>query len=303
MQKSAPDGSKIGTLPPADAVDTYPLWPAGHVPGAVDTGFDDTPKLWAYPAPGQGLHPAIIVLPGGGYTHLVTSAEGALEAHWLNQHGISAFVLQYRIRPAYLYPWPQIDGQRAIRFVRSHAAEWNLRPDAIGIWGFSAGGHMAGFLATASPTGDPNLTVAPTQIPPWPHDSIDQLSARPDFAIISYGRLIADHPVPGSWSLENLTGPHPQPALNQAISPILHVSKDTPPTFLYANEFDKVVDAVNSIEFYEALQKAHVPAELHVFETGPHGTHMGTDHPDKLPELAVFPDLLLHWLQLHHLAE
>jgi acetyl esterase/lipase len=142
--------SAVGTAIPSDAKETVLLWPNG-APGAVGDTFDDQPKLWCYPASGPGPHTAVILLPGGGYNHLVTEQEGAWEARWLNKLGISAYVLQYRLGPRYLYPIPQMDGQRAVRYVRAHASEWNLKPDSIGVWGFSAGGHLAGFLATANP--------------------------------------------------------------------------------------------------------------------------------------------------------
>lgn len=300
--------SAAGTVAPKDAAATYDLWPSGQVPGARGTAFDDTPKLWSFPANGPGPHTAVIVLPGGGYNHLVVQQEGVLEAHWLNQHGISAFVLQYRLAPRYLYPWAMVDGARAIRFVRAHAKEWNLKPDAIGVWGFSAGGHLAGYLATAAPHDDARLHRHPEDTremaihredAPLGLDSgIDQLSAHPDFAIINYGRLSLDPSIPGTFGMEALTGKNAPQALVDALSPILHVSKDTSPCFLYATEFDEKVSSLNASRFFEALQRAHVPAELHIFEAGPHGTHMGTDKP-QFPELAVYPELLEHWLQLH----
>ena len=92
---------------------------------------------------GAGPHAAVVVMPGGGYTHEVMPQEGALEARWLAAHGVSAFVLEYRLSPAYMYPAQMLDASRAIRYVRAHAADLGVKPDAIGVWGFSAGGHLS----------------------------------------------------------------------------------------------------------------------------------------------------------------
>lgn len=295
----------VHTPPPAGFTSIEPLWPAGSVPGAKGAEDDDTPRLYGYPAAGPGPHTAVIVIPGGGYTKLVSDAEGGREARWLQAHNISAYVLIYRLGPRYPYPWPQVDGARAVRFVRSHAAAWSLREDAIGIWGFSAGGHMAGYLATAGPHSFPaaaqpgfdSTTAKP--LPGYtPMDAVDQLSAHPDFAIINYGRLDLNPAIPGNWHMPALVGDHPSPALMDAINPVLHVTASTSPTFLYANENDATVDSENATSFFIALKKAHVPAELHIFERGPHGTHMGDDQP-RYPELAIYPTLLANWLTAH----
>jgi acetyl esterase/lipase len=280
-------GSLVGTVPPSGYASVETLWPGG-APGALGTTFDDVPKLYCYPASGDGPHSAVIVLPGGGYTHEVMDKEGGAEARWLAAHGVSAYVLQYRLSPRYMYPSELEDGQRAVRFVRAHATEWHLRPDAIGVWGFSAGGHMAGFLITANAS----------TLPPTNPDATDKLSAHPDFAIISYGRVDLDPAIPGTFGMKAITGPDAPQSLIDAVNPILHVTAQTSPTFLYSTENDQTVNSMNATHFFDALKKAGVSAELHVFEQGPHGTHMGDDQP-KYPELAVTPMLIQHWLQLH----
>jgi acetyl esterase/lipase len=267
--------SSVGTIAPKDAASVEILWPNG-APGAVGKDFDDVPKLYCYPATGDGPHAAVVVLPGGGYNHLVMEKEGAVEARWLNAHGVSAYVLQYRLSPRYLYPAAMLDGAEAMRFVRAHAVAWKIRPDAVGVWGFSAGGHLAGYLATLS--GD--------------------ASAHPDFAVISYGRLDLDSSIPGTFGMETLTGKDAPQALVDTLSPVLHVTKATSPSFIYATEFDEKVDSRNATAFYDALHRAGVPAELHVFEQGPHGTGMGQKLA-KAPELAIWPVLLEHWMQVH----
>lgn len=272
--------------PPKGFKSVEVLWPDG-APGAHGNAVGDVPKLYCYPAPGPGPHTAVVILPGGGYLHVVMEKEGGVEARWLNARGVSAYVLQYRLSPAYHYPSPMLDGARAIRFVRSHAREWDLRPDAIGVWGFSAGGHLAGFLATADASGKPQTV-----------DPIDRESARPDFAILSYARLNLSPEVPGTFGMQTLVGKDASELVMNEISPIKHVSRNTPPVFLYANERDEKVSAINATSFYEALLRADVDAELHIFETGPHGTGMAQNLPN-LPELTIWPTLLQQWMHVH----
>src|ERR1700678_99652 len=143
------------TNPPAGYTKRIMLWPNG-APGAVGRDDADMPKMFAYPAAGAGVHTAVIVLPGGGYTHLAIEKEGGAEARWLNEHGVTAFVLVYRLGPRYHFPSPMLDGARAVRYVRSHAADLGVARDRIGLWGFSAGGHLAGYLAAVHDAGEEN---------------------------------------------------------------------------------------------------------------------------------------------------
>jgi len=297
------EASVTKTVPPTGFASIEVLW-QGEAPGAVGKNPDDVPKLYCYPAAGDGQHSAVIVLPGGGYNHLVMGKEGDVEALWLNAHGVSAYVLQYRLSPRYVYPWAMVDGERAVRLVRNRAAGWHVRPDAIGVWGFSAGGHLAGYLATADPHADarlhPERTMdeAVVQSQTYALDDVDQLSARPDFAILSYARLSLDAQIPGTFGMKSLTGDDAPQSLVDAISPVLHVTAKTSPSFIYSTEGDATVSSFNATRFYEALSRAGVPAELHVFELGPHGTGMGQNLP-KQPELAIWPTLLAHWMQAH----
>lgn len=290
--QSSPAGPK-GDPPPvgfAEAINLYP----GAAPGAVGDGPVDVPKMYTYPAPGPGPHPAVVVLPGGGYVHVVTEKEGGAAARWLQSHGVSAYVVVYRCAPRYTYPVPLNDGLRAMRYVRAHASEWGLRPDAVGAWGFSAGGHMAGWLSTRDLPGDPTAK-----------DPVERASGHPDFAILSYGRVDLDAKIPGTFTMQALTGGmkalaglDTSQALIDAIDPILHVTAATSPTFLYSTEGDQTVNSQNASHYFEALHAAGVPAELHIFEQGPHGTGMGQGLP-KQPELAIWPTLLQHWMQIH----
>ncbi len=307
--QSSPAGPKGDPAPVgfAEAINLYP----GAAPGAGGKEPVDVPKMYSYPAPGPGPHPAVVVLPGGGYLHVVTEKEGGAPARWLQAHGVSAYVVVYRCAPRYTYPWPLADGERAVRLVRAHAKDWGLRTDAIGVWGFSAGGHMAGFLSTADPHVDvrfhPEWTMdqAVQSSQTYLEDQVDKESSRPDFAILSYGRVDLDAKVPGTFTMQALTGgmkalagDHASQALIDAINPILHVTAATSPTFLYSTEGDQTVNSQNASHYFEALHAAGVPAELHIFEQGPHGTGMGQGLP-KQPELAIWPTLLQHWLQIH----
>jgi acetyl esterase/lipase len=170
---------------PADEVphgQIIPLW-NGQAPGAVGNTEEDKPHLEFFGASPDaklkdGLRTAVIVCPGGGYTHLAYDKEGTRIAEWLNVHGVSAFVLTYRLGPRYLYPAPVLDGERAVRWVRAHAQEYGVSPERIGVWGFSAGGHLVGVLGTRFDSG--KLAAS---------DPVDRISDRPDFAISSYGGL------------------------------------------------------------------------------------------------------------------
>jgi acetyl esterase/lipase len=262
------------------------LWPKG-APGALGAGDGDVPKLYVYPAAGEGVHPAVIVLPGGGYMHLVMEKEGAVEARWLNAHGVTAFVLEYRLGPRYHFPAPMLDGARAVRYVRSHAGELDVAADKIGLWGFSAGGHLAGYLAT---TNDAGKAAAA--------DPIERVSDRPDFAILSYGRFTLDPAIPRKTNLEGLIGRHPTAATVDAVSVDRHVTRNTAPCFIYSTTGDQTVNSLNATAFYDALKRAGVPVELHIFERGPHGTGMAQGLKG-LPELAIYPTLLANWMQIH----
>ena len=262
------------------------LWPNG-APGALGSEDADAPRLFVYPATTAGVHSAVIVMPGGGYTHLAIEKEGGEEARWLNAHGVTAFVLVYRLGPRYHFPSPMLDGARAVRYVRSHAAEFDVAKDKIGLWGFSAGGHLASYLATVHDNGAAGAL-----------DPIERVSDRPDFAILSYGRFSMDDTIPRKTNMEGLLGDHPTQAMMDAVSVVKLVTKNTPPCFIFSTTGDQTVNSMNATAFYDALKREGVPVELHIFEHGGHGVGMAQKLKD-LPELAIYPTLLASWMEMH----
>lgn len=258
------------------------LWPNG-APGAVGAEERDKPSLTIYLPPSDKANgTAVVVCPGGGYGGLATGHEGKDPADWLNRHGIAAFVLRYRLGPRYHHPAPMQDAQRALRIVRSRAKEWNLDPKRIGIWGFSAGGHLASTLATHFDDGKPDAD-----------DPIDRVSCRPDFAILSYPVISMRPPVTHGGSRRNLLGDKPDEALVTSLCNDEQVTEKTPPTFLFHTDEDKAVLPENSILFYQALRKKKVPVELHIYEKGVHGVGLGTGRG----AVSAWPDQLAAWLK------
>ncbi|HWQ54885.1 MAG TPA: alpha/beta hydrolase [Bryobacteraceae bacterium] len=246
--------------PPAQKLPLELLWPGG-APGAVGTEEADKPSLTIYlPPEGRAIGAGVVVCPGGGYAHLAVDHEGDQIARWLNSFGVAAFVLRYRIAPRYHHPAPIQDAQRAIRTVRARAREWQVMPDRIGIWGFSAGGHLASTAGTHFDGG--NAVDA---------DTIERQSSRPDFMILSYPVIVFGSEYTHRGSMRNLLGDNPDPKLVESYSNDKQVTPRTPPTFLFHTNEDKGVPAENSVLFYLALRKAGVPAEMHIFERGPHG--------------------------------
>jgi acetyl esterase/lipase len=261
---------------------TILLWQNG-APGALGQGEDDQPTITVYRPWGHNLSgTAVIVAPGGSYRFLASNHEGRQVANWFNAMGVTAFVLEYRVGPRYHHPIELRDAQRAIRLVRSRAGEFEISPDRIGMMGFSAGGHLASTAATHFDSGNPAAA-----------DPIDRAGSRPDFAILGYPVITLKAPYAHQGSVKNLLGDHPDPKLVEELSNELHVTRQTPPTFLFATSDDDVVPVENSVSFYLALHKAGVPAELHVFEKGPHGVGLALGDP----ALGEWPALLANWLR------
>ncbi len=267
----------------AQAQDPFPLWPDG-APGALGTSTNDIPTLTPFlPAPDKASGAAIVVCPGGGYGGLAAH-EGKDYALYLNEHGVTAFVLKYRLGShGYRHPRMLEDAQRAIRLVRARAAEWKLDPKRVGIIGSSAGGHLASTAVTHFDAGKPDAA-----------DPVEHQSSRPDLGILCYA-VISMGPNTHQGSKINLLGKEPSAELVELLSNEKQVTRDTPPCFLWHTAEDKAVKVENSLDFAAALQKNGVPFDLHIYQKGRHGLGLN----DKPPFSNVHPWAkdLVFWLK------
>ena len=264
-----------------------PLWPQG-APDAKGTGAEDTPTLTVFlPSVPNVTKTGVVVAPGGGYQHLSMDKEGYAVARWLNERGVAAFVLKYRLGPKYHHPVEIGDAQRAVRMVRSRAAEYGIATDHIGMWGFSAGGHLTATAGTRFDAGQPGSA-----------DVVERQGSRPDFLVLAYPVITLEQPYAHGGSRKYLLGDDPDPALVQELSAETKVTKQTPPTFLFATTDDGTVPVINSVFFYEALVKAGVPVEMHLFEHGSHGVGLAAT----MPALRGWPELLIAWMRQHGYA-
>jgi acetyl esterase/lipase len=276
---------------PAPGHLTLPVWPHG-APGSQtnpeperDTttakdqmvagtsvfrlGNVSEPTLTLYTPTGNSTGAAVVVFPGGGYRILAIDLEGTEVCVWLNSAGITCVLLKYRVPDSGPYPKSAAalqDAQRALGIVRSHAADWHIDPKRIGVLGFSAGGHLAAALSTHF---DRRLYE--------PVDAFDQLSCRPDFAVLVY---------PGYLALAEQ---------NFAANPDIQITATTPPSFIVQAE-DDPVHVENATVYFLALKKANVPAELHIYAQGGHGYGL---RRTALP-VTAWPQSVAAWLQTIH---
>ncbi len=224
----------------------------------------------------------MIIFPGGAYTHLAGDLEGREVADWFTARGFRAFILSYRLTShGYVLPVPLLDARRAIQTVRARAADYHIDPNRIVVIGFSAGGHLAALAGTQFVPGDPNAD-----------DPIDRVSSRPDFLVLGYpwlGAISSDTSHLSYCKIFNLMDQCE--ALRAAYSPDLFVTKDTPPTFIYHTFNDQTVPVEQSLRFYEALVKAGVPSEYHVFANGAHGSGLGKGDRGARPVAGAAGDL------------
>lgn len=264
----------------ATAEQTYVLWPDG-APAAVGNEDQDVPSMTAYlPEPERAGGGAIVICPGGAYGVLAPH-EGRPVAEWLNSIGIAGFVLKYRLGPRYHHPCQLQDASRAVRMVRARATEWKIDPSKVGILGFSAGGHLASTVGTHFDAGDKNS-----------NDPVARESSRPDLMVLIYP-VISLTSFSHLGSRRNLLGDAPSQELLDLLSNEKQVTAETPPAFLVHSAADKGVPCENSLMFAEALRKAGVPVELHIFERGAHGFGLGGNDP----VLSQWPKLCGEWLR------
>lgn len=276
-------------LLPADSraslqLKTVPLW-EGRAPLATGDRPQDVPTLTIVGTDGAVSYgSAVVVAPGGGYQTLATGHEGRQIADWFAAHGVTAFVLSYRLASAgYRHPAQLEDAKRAIRWVRTNAEKFGVSPQRIGMIGFSAGGHLTAMTSTSFDAGDPAAV-----------DPVERVSSRPDFAVLIYAATVWAEK---GWSPASIAGDNPNAFVREQLSPANQVTKHAPPTFLLHTSADELVPPENALAYYRALRAANVPAEMHIFENGAHG--LGFAMAD--PSLGMGPVLLQNWLRAHSL--
>ena len=262
---------------------TYRLW-EGDAPGAQGSEDADVPTLTVFRVHARtGRGTAIVIAPGGAYRGLAANLEGRQVADWFAARGVTAFVLKYRLGNRYLYPTPLVDARRAMRFVRAHAAEFDIAPDRIGMMGFSAGGHLTAMAATMPEAGRADAAD--------PLDRVQQPARFPGPRL-----SVAERHDEGSEGAGLLRGPEARAGAMRHVeqyAPERLVAKDTPPAFIYMTTDDELVPVDASVTFYRALNAAGVPAEMHIFATGRHGSGMGLGDA----ALDAWPGLLEAWLR------
>lgn len=246
-----------------------------------------TPEIEIYlPANRSNTGVGVLIMPGGGYAGVAYDWEGTDVAKWFNSVGIAAFVLKYRVPLSASVEnkeWvPLQDAQRAMRIIRSRAAEFKIDPAKIGAMGFSAGGHLASTLGTHY-----------DQKVPFLNDAIEEVSAKPDFLMLIYPVISMKEGLTHGGSHDNLIGKAPSPELVNTFSNELQVNAETPPTFLLHATDDGAVKVENSLVFYQALRDHQVPVEMHIFPAGGHGFGLGIGNPS----LEQWPSLLNQWIK------
>jgi len=273
--------------------------PSFLVAGKTVTGIRNvtTPTMTVYRPAGKNIGAAVVVFPGGGYQILAIDLEGSEVCDWLTSLGITCVLLKYRVTDVGPYPksgpYPESpialeDAQRTLGLVRSHAAEWHIDPHQIGVLGFSAGGHLAVAMSVHY---DKRLYREV--------DEADKESCRPDFAVAIYpGHLsrVAAESDASAGAKEFVLSPPDSLSMadkNLGLNPDLHVSSQTPPTFLLQAENDHIDSVYDSLSYYIALKKAGVPAEMHLYAQGNHAFGLRRTN---LP-ITGWPHLVETWLK------
>lgn len=242
------------------------LW-IEDAPGALGQNDWDIPTLTHYAAKDPN-GAAMVICPGGGYGGLA-GHEGKDYALWLNEHGVTCFVLKYRLgSKGYRHPVMWGDVSRAIRWTRAHAETYGIDPHRIGVMGSSAGGHLASTILTHFDEGDPDDC-----------DPVERVSSRPDLGVLCYAVISMKDGLTHAGSKRNLLGENPDSALVELLSNELQVTPGTPPTFLWSTVEDPVVKVENSMEFAGALRKSGVPFAMSLYDKGRHGIGLAGGHP------------------------
>ncbi|PTX94300.1 alpha/beta hydrolase [Opitutus sp. ER46] len=270
------------------------LWPEG-VPGLKpDAGPEREengrflnihhPTLTVFaPPPGKANGTAVIYAPGGGYVRVAAGLNGGELTTWLNSLGVTVFMLKYR-NAEYGHPAPLQDALRAVRMVRSRAAEFGVKPDRIGMLGGSAGGHLTACAGTLADAPEGRTGAA-----------LDPVNGRPDFMILVFPVISMQPPYGHAASIRALLGDNPSPELRHHLSVDAQVTAQTPPTFLVHSTEDRTVVVENSLLFFQAMRRANRPIEMHLYPKGPHGAGMDP----KLGPTADWPKLCEAWMRFN----
>lgn len=255
-------------------MDKLPLW--NVVPGYCE----ETPAIIPFIPAEKKSDAAVVIFPGGGYSGRAADHEGDQFARMFNDAGVTAFVVEYRVSP-HRFPSPMLDGRRAVRFVRAHAAEYGIAVDKIAVMGSSAGGHLAATVATYQ--GDEPREVV---------DAIDREDGVPNAQILCYPVICAPagDGIAHEGSYKNLLGDASSVAA-EAVDPAKNVTDATPPAFIWHTADDNVVNVINSYTYATALRQHNVPLEMHIYPHGRHGLGLGADEPYVRP----WADSLLRW--------
>lgn len=270
------------------------LWPEGVPELKPDAGSEKEdngrfsnihhPTLTVYAPPaGRANGTGVIYAAGGGYVRVAIGPNGGEITRWLNSLGVTVFVLKYR-HADYGHPAPLRDALRAVRLIRARAAEFEVKPDRIGMLGGSAGGHLTASAGTlfARPEGRTGA-------------ELDQVSGRPDFMILVFPVITMQYPHAHGASRRALLGPDPSNELKHRLSVDEQVTADTPPTFLVHSSEDTTVVVENSLLFYQAMRRAKAPIEMHLYPRGPHGSGLAP----ALGPTSEWPKLCEAWLRFN----
>lgn len=275
-----------------------PLWPKDKIPNAIPTSVQEEvthndgilriggvtePTLSVYlpKDKSKATGAAVLICPGGGYAILAAGHEGSELAEWFNERGIAAFVLKYRLpndkAMTNQHQVPLLDAKQGMRLIRQNATKWGIDAKKVGVMGFSAGGHLAATLSVHFNS---------------PPDA--SLETRPDFSILMYPVISFDETISHGGSRKNLLGNQNTADLVRFYSNELQVNGTTPPAFLVHSQDDKAVPAENSINYFLALKKHNIPAELHLYPTGGHGYGLRTEGKGSVSN---WPTALEGWLK------
>ena len=241
---------------------------------------EEVPQITPYLPAKRQSDAAVVIFPGGGYAGRA-GHEGEGYARFLNEAGIAAFVVDYRVAP-HRFPLPLLDARRAVRFVRAKAVEYGVDPNKIAVMGSSAGGHLAALTATYTGT-----------LPEEAADTIDKQDSRPNAQILCYPVICAPNGdgVAHMGSYQNLIGGG-NTALEQKADPIQNVTAATPPTFIWHTSDDDCVNVINSYRYATALRGQGIPVEMHILPHGPHGMGLAPGNA----YIARWAEWLLRWL-------